>query len=212
MADPNLQIREGGGHPDPEIGGVSKKIFRPIRPQFGLKIRGGGLPWIHHCKVNTWYQNLLASERGYTCVSSLRLEGRGTSLWKCQGVLIVPFRDDPFKPHYYSEKTSGIQELIATWEVGFTKIPAGMQVSEKPIYIRLPSLTCRIINICEPFLKFINSIKRKNTRAYKWEQRIQLKVDIKGKVSDELCPFCDSLSLAVCTLSQYKRWTRDLKS
>ena len=37
----------GGGHPDPAGGGggllVSKKIFRPFGPQFGLKIKVGGL-------------------------------------------------------------------------------------------------------------------------------------------------------------------------
>ena len=48
-ADPDLQIRMGvgeggGGHPDPEI-----RFFRPLRPQFSLKIsgvggRGGGGP------------------------------------------------------------------------------------------------------------------------------------------------------------------------
>ena len=42
MADPDLQIRGGGGggHPDPDIregGGLQKKFFR-----FALKIRGGG--------------------------------------------------------------------------------------------------------------------------------------------------------------------------
>ena len=46
MADPDLQIRGGGGeggaggHPDPDIregGGLQKTFFR-----FGLKIRGGG--------------------------------------------------------------------------------------------------------------------------------------------------------------------------
>lgn len=154
---------------------------------------------------------MLASECGYTCISSLRLERRGTSLWKWWGVLIVPLRDEPFTPHYYSEKTNGIQELIATWEVCQN---SGRDAGFRKTNIRLSSLTCRIINICEPFLKFINSIKRKNTRAYKWEQWIQLEVDIKRKVSDELCPLCDSLSLAVCTLFQYtcKRWTRDLKS
>ena len=47
--DPDLQIRGGGGggvgHPDPEMmgGPMLKKIFfRPVRPQLGLKIRGGG--------------------------------------------------------------------------------------------------------------------------------------------------------------------------
>ena len=41
MADPDLQIRGGGGHPDPAIrGGWSQKVFfRPFGPQFGLKIR-----------------------------------------------------------------------------------------------------------------------------------------------------------------------------
>ena len=34
MASPDLQIRGGGGHPDPEIRGA----------QFGLKIRRGLLP------------------------------------------------------------------------------------------------------------------------------------------------------------------------
>ena len=48
MLDLDLQIREGGGHPDPEIRGrgpVSKKIFWALRASLGLKIwgqRGGG--------------------------------------------------------------------------------------------------------------------------------------------------------------------------
>ena len=52
--DRDLQLRGGGGgDPDPEIregGGSVKKNFRPFRPQFGLKIWGGGgvVPWIHH--------------------------------------------------------------------------------------------------------------------------------------------------------------------
>ena len=47
MADPDLQIREGSGHPDPEIReepGLNKKFFRPFGPKFGLKVRGGGAP------------------------------------------------------------------------------------------------------------------------------------------------------------------------
>ena len=51
MADPDVQIRGGGGapgHPDPEIrGGGLQKMFSALWawPQFGLKIRGGpGLP------------------------------------------------------------------------------------------------------------------------------------------------------------------------
>ena len=40
MADPDLQKREGSGHPDPEIdgggGAVLKKNFRLLGPQFGL--------------------------------------------------------------------------------------------------------------------------------------------------------------------------------
>ena len=45
MADPDFQIREGGGHPDPEIReepGLNKKFCRPFGPKFGLKVRGGG--------------------------------------------------------------------------------------------------------------------------------------------------------------------------
>ena len=36
----------GGGHPDPEIRGgtdLKKNFFRPLRPQFGLKIEGAPL-------------------------------------------------------------------------------------------------------------------------------------------------------------------------
>ena len=41
MADPDLQIREGPGHPDPEIRGRSKKqFFSPFGSQFGLTIGG----------------------------------------------------------------------------------------------------------------------------------------------------------------------------
>ena len=37
MPDPDLEIRGGG-----EGGGLQKNVFRPLGPQFGLKIRGGG--------------------------------------------------------------------------------------------------------------------------------------------------------------------------
>ena len=49
LEETELQIREGGRHPDPEIRGrgggvdaVSKFFFRPFGLQFGLKIKGGG--------------------------------------------------------------------------------------------------------------------------------------------------------------------------
>ena len=47
LANPDLQIRGGGGHPVPEIrgGGVTglkKNFFPPFGPQFGLNIRVGG--------------------------------------------------------------------------------------------------------------------------------------------------------------------------
>ena len=59
LEETELQIREGGRHPDPEIrgrgggGGCGLKIFffRPFGLQFGLKIKGeggGGGPWIRH--------------------------------------------------------------------------------------------------------------------------------------------------------------------
>ena len=47
VPDPDLRIGRGGGHPDPYIrgGAVSKIIlFRPLGPQFSLKIRGGQAP------------------------------------------------------------------------------------------------------------------------------------------------------------------------
>ena len=48
VPDPELEIGRGGiGHPDPYIrgGAASKKIlFRPLGPQFSLKIRGGQAP------------------------------------------------------------------------------------------------------------------------------------------------------------------------
>ena len=59
MANPDLQIRGGPGHRDPEIeevGEGARKIFVwPFGPQFGLKMEWGGRggtpgapPWIHH--------------------------------------------------------------------------------------------------------------------------------------------------------------------
>ena len=60
VTDSDLQIRGEPSHPDPEIkggGAVSKKMFQPFGPQFGLTIRRGGggwggrpIPWIHNCK------------------------------------------------------------------------------------------------------------------------------------------------------------------
>ena len=46
VPDPDLEIkgRRWRG------GGIQKNFFRPeLGPQFGLKIKGGGLPWIRHC-------------------------------------------------------------------------------------------------------------------------------------------------------------------
>ena len=47
MADLDLQIREGGGHPDPEIregGGQSQNFFSAFRVSVWSKNRGRGLP------------------------------------------------------------------------------------------------------------------------------------------------------------------------
>ena len=51
MPNPDLDITGWPGHPDPEIrkrgggGTVSKNFFRPLGPQFGLKIRRGAGPY-----------------------------------------------------------------------------------------------------------------------------------------------------------------------
>ena len=51
MPNPDLEITGWPGHPDPEIrkgggcGTVSKNFFRPLGPQFGLKIRRGPGPY-----------------------------------------------------------------------------------------------------------------------------------------------------------------------
>ena len=48
VPDPDLEIREGGSSKPLRGGGQSQKN-RPFRPQFHVKIRGGGpLPWISH--------------------------------------------------------------------------------------------------------------------------------------------------------------------
>ena len=47
VADSDLQIKRGGGHPDPAIKGgpvFKKKRFWPFGPQFGPKIREWGGP------------------------------------------------------------------------------------------------------------------------------------------------------------------------
>ena len=51
VADPDLPIRRGVGHPDPEITRVGTNLQKKIsalRLSVGLKIRWGGLPWIRH--------------------------------------------------------------------------------------------------------------------------------------------------------------------
>ena len=49
VADPDLQIRMGGGHPDPEIRGSSKKFFSALRASVWSKNRGGpGSPGPSH--------------------------------------------------------------------------------------------------------------------------------------------------------------------
>jgi len=43
VADPDLQIREGPGHPDPGEGGLSpKKIFSALRASVWSNNKGGG--------------------------------------------------------------------------------------------------------------------------------------------------------------------------
>ena len=49
VADPDLQIRGGGGgHPDPEIRGgpASKKMFSAVRASFSSENKGGWPPWV----------------------------------------------------------------------------------------------------------------------------------------------------------------------
>ena len=52
VADLDLQMREGGGNPDPKGGGpVSKKFFSTFWASVWSKYKGGGpgpLPWVHH--------------------------------------------------------------------------------------------------------------------------------------------------------------------
>ena len=50
MADPDLQIREGPGHPDPEIrrGAGLQKNFSALRALVWSNNRPGSLPWIRH--------------------------------------------------------------------------------------------------------------------------------------------------------------------
>ena len=58
VADPDLQIRGGPGHLDPEIRGgpgLPPNFSRPFGSHFGQKLSGGAgppgpIPWIHHCK------------------------------------------------------------------------------------------------------------------------------------------------------------------
>ena len=46
VADRDLEIRRGGGRvgdrPRDKGPGLKKLLFRPLEPQFGLKIKGGG--------------------------------------------------------------------------------------------------------------------------------------------------------------------------
>ena len=64
MADPDLQIREGPGHPDHEIrrwGGGPKIFFQSFVQQFSVTIRGGGgqaQPWIYH-----WIHNICITSK-----------------------------------------------------------------------------------------------------------------------------------------------------
>ena len=67
MADADLQIRSGAGHPDPEIrggGGGSQKFFLALWASFWAKNKGGPgppgpLPWIPHCIV--WRKLMLVT-------------------------------------------------------------------------------------------------------------------------------------------------------
>ena len=67
VADPDLQIRGGGGHPDPEIsgGGLQKDFFLPFGPQFGLKIRGAPSP------PGTSPRSATAIERGVFAIAMI---------------------------------------------------------------------------------------------------------------------------------------------
>ena len=58
MEDPDLQIRGGGGHPDPEIRGtVSKNIFSTLRASVLSKNKGGGPPGPSPGSATEWYIN-----------------------------------------------------------------------------------------------------------------------------------------------------------
>ena len=75
MVDPDLQIRGGPGHPDPEIregGGVegwSQKFFPPFGPQFGLKIRERGYIYIYI--IHSSSETAAAEAEGYMFLAAL---------------------------------------------------------------------------------------------------------------------------------------------
>ena len=53
VPDPDLEIRgggRGGGHPDPDVRGVSKELFSALRASVYSKNKGGP-PWIYHCHL-----------------------------------------------------------------------------------------------------------------------------------------------------------------
>ena len=62
VVDPDLQIRGGAGHPDPEIRGAPglKKYFSALRASVWSKNKGGPeaprpLPWIGNCQVKLFF-------------------------------------------------------------------------------------------------------------------------------------------------------------
>ena len=80
VADPDLQISKGGGHPHPEIkgGSLKKNSFSALRASFWSKNKGGpappgSLPWIRHCK-ETWSILWICSPQFTALVNNSNLE------------------------------------------------------------------------------------------------------------------------------------------
>ena len=77
MVDPDLQIRGGPGHPDPEIregrgggGGVVSKIFSALRPSVWSKNKREGI-YIYIYIIHSSSETAAAEAEGYMFLAAL---------------------------------------------------------------------------------------------------------------------------------------------
>ena len=137
VADPDLQIRRGGSHPDPGIwGGVSKNFFSA---SVWYKNKGAGplcpLPWICNCFLLEFYPNRALTTRNLSMGVQWNLNTtKGPKDWQNMFAL-MRFRYTEVLFHildyYWGKQIHSLYWVLCYTDVCYYEVPLYLELTDE---------------------------------------------------------------------------------